>query len=115
VSIHRMVFETMSPRLALSARILHERIFAVQVCARAESAPMKRSLPILLTFNGGYVGTTGFLAFQGLFTAHVTGNFVTLGTALVLGTGGIVNKLIALPVFCLVVSCPRSCRQKPQA
>ena len=111
MSIHRMVFETMSPRLALNARILRERIFAVQVCARAESAPMKRSLPILLTFNGH----TRFPPFQGLFTAHVTGNFVPLGAALVLGTGGIVNKLIALPVSCLVVSCPRSRRQKPQA
>ena len=79
----------------------------MQVRARAESAPMKQSLPILLTFNGGYVDTAGFLAFQGLFTAHVTGNFVTLGAALVLGTGGIVNKLIALPVFCLVVALVR--------
>jgi uncharacterized membrane protein YoaK (UPF0700 family) len=40
---------------------------------------------------------------QGLFTAHVTGNFVTLGASLVLGTSGAIAKLLALPVFCLVV------------
>jgi uncharacterized membrane protein YoaK (UPF0700 family) len=36
------------------------------------------SLPTLLSFNGGYVDTLGFLSLSGLFTAHVTGNFVTL-------------------------------------
>jgi uncharacterized membrane protein YoaK (UPF0700 family) len=40
---------------------------------------------------------------QGLFTAHVTGNFVTIGAALVFGTSGVVAKLLALPVFCMVV------------
>jgi uncharacterized membrane protein YoaK (UPF0700 family) len=64
---------------------------------------MKISLPLLLSFNGGYVDTAGFLALQGLFTAHVTGNFVTAGAALVLGTSGVVGKLLALPVFCAVV------------
>jgi uncharacterized membrane protein YoaK (UPF0700 family) len=63
----------------------------------------KPSLPLLLSFNGGYVDTAGFLALQGLFTAHVTGNFVTLGAALALGTSGVVSKLLALPVFCLVI------------
>jgi uncharacterized membrane protein YoaK (UPF0700 family) len=65
------------------------------------------SLPLLLSVNGGYVDTAGFLALQGLFTAHVTGNFVTLGASLVLGTTGAVAKLLALPVFCLVVALVR--------
>ncbi|QKD06610.1 YoaK family protein [Mesorhizobium loti] len=60
-------------------------------------------LPLLLSFNGGYVDTAGFLALQGLFTAHVTGNFVTLGASLALGTSGALAKLLALPVFCVVV------------
>jgi uncharacterized membrane protein YoaK (UPF0700 family) len=60
-------------------------------------------LPLLLGFNGGYVDTMGFLALQGLFTAHVTGNFVTLGAALALGTSGALSKLLALPVFCVVI------------
>jgi uncharacterized membrane protein YoaK (UPF0700 family) len=64
---------------------------------------MKPSVPTLLSFNGGYVDTAGFLTLQGLFTAHVTGNFVTLGAALVFGTTGIVAKLLALPVFCIVI------------
>ena len=64
-------------------------------------------LPLLLSFNAGFVDTAGFLALQGLFTAHVTGNFVTLGAALVLGTSGIVAKLIALPVFILFAGVSR--------
>jgi uncharacterized membrane protein YoaK (UPF0700 family) len=64
---------------------------------------MRVSLPLLLSLNGGYVDTASYLALQGLFTAHVTGNFVTFGAALVLGTSGALSKLLALPVFCLVV------------
>ena len=60
-------------------------------------------LPLLLSLNAGCVDTPGFLALQGLFTAHVTGNFVTFGASLLLGTSGAVAKLLALPVFCLVV------------
>jgi len=64
---------------------------------------MKRSIPILLSLNAGYVDTAGFLALHGLFAAHVTGNFVTLGMALVSGASGIWVKILALPVFCVVV------------
>jgi uncharacterized membrane protein YoaK (UPF0700 family) len=64
---------------------------------------MKPSLTTLLSFNGGYVDTAGYIALQGLFTAHVTGNFVTIGSALVFGTSGVVAKLLALPIFCIVI------------
>jgi len=68
---------------------------------------MKPSLPFLLSFNAGYVDTAGFLALQGLFTAHVTGNFVTFGASMVLGTSGAAAKLLALPVFCAVIFATR--------
>ena len=68
---------------------------------------MNRALSILLSINSGYVDTAGFLALQGLFTSHVTGNFVTLGAALTLGTSGTLSKLLALPVFCVVVLATR--------
>ncbi|MET4476712.1 YoaK family protein [Bradyrhizobium sp. F1.13.3] len=60
-------------------------------------------LALLMSLNAGFVDTAGFLALQGLFTAHVTGNFVTFGAAIVLGTSGALAKLLALPVFCAVV------------
>ncbi len=62
---------------------------------------------MLLGVGGGYVDTAGFLSLHGLFTTHVTGNFVTLGAALVNGSGGVVAKLLALPVFCVVVAVTR--------
>src|SRR6202162_1893029 len=69
----------------------------------APPRPTVTPLPLLLSLNAGFVDTAGFLALQGLFTAHVTGNFVTLGASLVLGTSGAVAKLLALAVFCVVV------------
>jgi uncharacterized membrane protein YoaK (UPF0700 family) len=68
---------------------------------------MKPTLSTLLSFNGGYVDTVGYLSLQGLFTAHVTGNFVTIGAALVFGTSGVIAKLLALPVFCIVIIATR--------
>jgi uncharacterized membrane protein YoaK (UPF0700 family) len=65
------------------------------------------AVPGLLSFNGGFVDTAGFLGLQGLFTAHVTGNFVTLGAALVFGTHGVIAKLLALPEFVAVVALAR--------
>jgi uncharacterized membrane protein YoaK (UPF0700 family) len=70
-------------------------------------ASLRPILPLLLSLNAGFVDTAGFLALQGLFTAHVTGNFVTLGASLVLGTSGAIAKLLALPVFCAVVIAAR--------
>ncbi len=65
------------------------------------------AIAALLSFNGGLVDTAGFLGLQGLFLAHVTGNFVTLGATLALGSHGIVGKILALPEFILVVALAR--------
>jgi uncharacterized membrane protein YoaK (UPF0700 family) len=68
------------------------------------------SIAMLLTFNAGYADAAGFVALHGLFAAHVTGNFVTIGAALVLGTSGVVTKLLALPTFCVFVALARLVR-----
>jgi len=65
------------------------------------------AISALLSFNGGFVDTAGFLGLQGLFTAHVTGNFVTLAAALISGTHGVIGKLLALPEFVIVVAAAR--------
>lgn len=63
----------------------------------------RSSIGGILSFNGGYVDTMGFLAFAGLFPSHITGNFVTLAAAIVTGSSGILAKILALPLFCVVV------------
>ena len=58
----------------------------------------------ILGFTAGFVDTTGFIALFGLFTAHVTGNFVLIGVSIAEHHPGILAKLLALPVFVLVVA-----------
>jgi uncharacterized membrane protein YoaK (UPF0700 family) len=65
------------------------------------------ALLILLSVTAGYVDTAGYLALQGLFTSHVTGNFVTIGASLVSGSSGTLAKLLALPTFCAVIIATR--------
>jgi len=74
----------------------------------AAGRPDRRGLvAALLAFNGGFVDTVGYFGLQGLFIAHVTGNFVTLAAALVQGTHGNIGKTLALPEFVLVVALAR--------
>jgi uncharacterized membrane protein YoaK (UPF0700 family) len=67
----------------------------------------KNTVVSLLSFNAGFLDTAGFLGLQGLFIAHVTGNFVTLGAALVFGTHGVVGKVLALPEFIVALAAAR--------
>lgn len=57
----------------------------------------------LLSFVAAFVDTACFIGLFGLFTAHVTGNFVLIGAGLVSGDGAILVKLLALPMFVVVV------------
>jgi len=71
---------------------------------------MERSdikLGAALGFLAGYVDTLGFVALFGLFTAHVTGNFVLIGRAMVQPAAEIIPKLLVFPVFILFVALAR--------
>jgi uncharacterized membrane protein YoaK (UPF0700 family) len=73
----------------------------------------------LAAFTGGFIDTVGFVGLFGLFTAHVTGNFVLIGSAIVNHHTGIIAKLLALPTFIVAVALTslflRHCRKSGRA
>lgn len=60
-----------------------------------------------LAFTAGFVDAAAFIALAGLFTAHVTGNFVLIGAELVSSSTGVIAKVLALPAFILAVMATR--------
>jgi len=72
--------------------------------ARAERDAL---IGVGLAFTAGFVDAATFIALTGLFTAHVTGNFVLIGAELVSTSSGVLAKLLALPVFVLAVALTR--------
>src|SRR5450830_532896 len=54
---------------------------------------------VAMSFLAGYVDTVGFVALFGLFTAHVTGNFVLIGSELANPSHGVLIKYLAFPAF----------------
>jgi uncharacterized membrane protein YoaK (UPF0700 family) len=63
---------------------------------------------ISMSFLGGYVDTLGFAAMFGLFTAHVTGNFVLLAVGLAAPAHMTQKlKLLAFPAFVIGVAASR--------
>ena len=65
-----------------------------------DQPPHSRLFGTSLGFLAGYVDTLGFIALFGLFTAHVTGNFVLIGAALAEPARvPILLKILAFPAF----------------
>ena len=81
--------------------------------------PKGAATAVLAAFTAGFIDTVGFVGLFGLFTAHVTGNFVLIGAAIVTHHSGIIAKLLALPTFIVAIALTslflRQCRntQRP--
>jgi len=75
---------------------------------RADSSSSDLSASTLLAFAAGFVDTSAFIALFGLFTAHVTGNFVLIGASLASHRPGLLGKLLAFPVFLAAVAATRA-------
>jgi len=60
-------------------------------------------LPVLLGGVAGSTDTIGFLAFGGLFTAHITGNFVVLAAHIVSHHEVSAAVVLSVPVFVAVI------------
>lgn len=72
------------------------------------SPPLKQTQGISLAFVAGYVDTLGFVALFGLFTAHVTGNFILIGAGLAdPAHASILLKFLAFPAFIIGVALAR--------
>lgn len=63
--------------------------------------PTDLTLGVGLGLLAGYIDTSAFVALFGLFTAHVTGNFVLIGSELARPShaGVLMLKLLAIPAF----------------
>jgi uncharacterized membrane protein YoaK (UPF0700 family) len=70
-------------------------------------AAEQRLQPVALAFTAGFVDTLGFVALFYFFTAHVTGNFVVLASALTQPLDGLTAKILALPIFIVAVAAVR--------
>jgi uncharacterized membrane protein YoaK (UPF0700 family) len=95
--MHRMRTDMMPPAMRKGG--------IARASSRLSAAVLERDVltGVSMAFVGGFVDAAGFMALAGLFTSHVTGNFVLIGEQLAIGTGGVVAKLAALPIFVLAV------------
>ncbi|BAK77220.1 protein of unknown function [Pseudogulbenkiania sp. NH8B] len=72
------------------------------------AAPRISWTSVALGFTAGYVDTLGFVALFGLFTAHVTGNFVLIGSELARPSHGVLIKFLAFPAFVAGIALTRA-------
>ena len=91
------------------------RVLMLGSMSATPAPPHPLATSVLLAAVAGFVDTVGFIALFGLFTAHVTGNFVLIGAALAGSGDGLLAKLLALPVFMLVVATVALLLRHPQA
>lgn len=61
------------------------------------------AFPFVLSVLAGATDIIGFLGLDGLFTAHITGNFVVLAAHLIDGNAAVSSYLLAVPVYMLVL------------
>ncbi|HTR86090.1 MAG TPA: YoaK family protein [Reyranella sp.] len=61
----------------------------------------------LLAYTSGFVDTLTFIALFGLFSAHITGNFVLSAMSLAEYHHGLWLKLFAVPTFVVIAFCTR--------
>lgn len=71
-------------------------------------------IAFLMSFIAGYIDVTCFIALDHLFTAHVTGNIVIAIAEIFERGSGVMPKLIAIPLFVLIVSAMTSLIEKHQ-
>ncbi len=77
-------------------------LFIRQSCA--VGGVVKPSQSLILAFVAGFVDTATFVGADGIFSAHVTGNFVLFAAALIRGLSGRdYLKLVSFPVFVVAV------------
>jgi uncharacterized membrane protein YoaK (UPF0700 family) len=62
------------------------------------------ALLFVLSVIAGCTDVIGFLGLNGLFTSHITGNLVILAAHVVAGDRAEIARLLAVPVFAVVVS-----------
>ena len=60
-------------------------------------------VPFILSVVAGSTDIIGFLALNGLFTAHITGNIVVLAAHIVVGDPTVFSYVLSVPVFMLVL------------
>jgi uncharacterized membrane protein YoaK (UPF0700 family) len=97
-------------RLECVIRTRASGFIAAVTVTRNERAPEQRRqhafdwlLVAVLSMTAGSVDLIGFLAFGGLFTAHITGNVVILAAHYITGGFSRIGPLIAVPVFIVVL------------
>ncbi len=71
--------------------------------AKSETAPNQRALLATLSVIAGLVDVTGFFCFGHVFTAHITGNLVTMAVEVVRRGPPHVAQVMSIPVFALTV------------